>query len=670
MPVTLTIDGRETQVEEGGTILQAAGRLGIDIPTMCHADGVEPVGSCFLCVVEVAGRPDLVPSCALRAAEGMVVTTDSNEIRAARKMALELLLSDHTGDCVAPCSVACPAGLDIPGFLRHVEAGDHRQALAVIKERIPLPGVLGRICARYCERTCRRRESEEAIAICAMKRFPADADMACETPYVPPRRPATGKRVAIVGAGPAGLSAAYYLLEAGHDCTVFDARSQPGGALRYGIPEFRLPKAVVEHEVDVIARLGAEFRMGTRLGEDIDLGELRGQYDAVLLALGAWCEEQAEFGGAELAVSALTFLARVSEGKPADIGDSVVVIGDGNEAIDAARSALRLGAERVVVCAEKPRSSFSASNELVDAAEEEGVRFECDVSGIALSSVGGSRAQVKASRDGQPVELTASLVITCPPRCVDTGFIEGVGLQVRGRGIGVDRRTLATSTSGVFAAGEMVSGPGPAVRAVAAGRLAAVSMQQYLAGEVVTGEPRGARSRMGKLTDAEREELLRGIETAPRVGPHVLGASDRRESFVEVEQGLSDDQARREAGRCLQCDCLARDDCKLRRYATQYGVELSLYRGDSRPFARDASHPLIVYESGKCILCGLCVRIAEQAGDAPGMSFTRRGFAGRAAVPFGESVAEGLSPETARRVAEACPTGALALKRVRPAHRL
>jgi len=287
MPIRLTVDGREVEVEEGATILQAARSLGIPIPTMCHREGIEPVGSCFVCVVEVEGRPDLVPSCALRAAEGMVVSTDSDEVRAARKMSLELLLSDHRGDCVAPCSLACPAGLDIPAFLEQIEAGDYRKALTVIKERIPLPGVLGRICARYCERVCRRRHSEQPIAICALKRFAADVDLASEGPYIPLRHETTGKRVAVVGAGPAGLSAAYYLLEAGHACTVFDARPQPGGALRYGIPQYRLPNAVVDYEVEVIRRLGAEFRMNIRLGSDVTLEHLQQECDAVFLALGA-----------------------------------------------------------------------------------------------------------------------------------------------------------------------------------------------------------------------------------------------------------------------------------------------------------------------------------------------------------------------------------------------
>ncbi|GAG23468.1 unnamed protein product, partial [marine sediment metagenome] len=202
-------------------------------------------------------------------------------------------------DCAAPCSLACPARLDIPAFIGHLAAGRHREAIAVIKERIPLPAALGRICPRYCERVCRRAGRtylsadgsqpampgpQEPVAICALARFAADVDAAEQEPYVPPRRAATGKRVAVVGAGPAGLSAAFYLLQDGHACTIFDAHSDPGGAFRYAVPESRLPKQALDADIEVIRRLGAEFRMNVRLGADFALDDLRRDYDAVFLA--------------------------------------------------------------------------------------------------------------------------------------------------------------------------------------------------------------------------------------------------------------------------------------------------------------------------------------------------------------------------------------------------
>ena len=412
--------------------------------------------------------------------------------------------------------------------------------------------------------------------------------------------------------------------------------------------------------------LGAEFRMNTRLGEDVTLEHLQREYDAVFLALGAQATRTLEFEGAEYARSALEFLGQVSQGAQPDVGDAVVVVGGGNEAVDAARSAVRLGAERVTLVCEKDRSALSAFSEYVDAAEDEGVTLALETRPVALEEGGGGHFHLNCTRHGEHLSFEASLVIAAPPRVVETVLIEGLGLKVTNRGVAVDRKTLATDLEGVFAGGEVVSGAGPAVRAVAAGRLAAACMGQYLAGGPVTGEPKDVNVVMGRLDASERAALLRDVEAKARVDTSMVSPARRRQNFEEVEAGLTEEQARQEAGRCLQCDCLAREDCKLRNYARDYGVKTNLYRGESRRYERDASHPLIVYESGKCILCGLCVRIAEQAGEGPGMSFTRRGFGGRTAVPFGESVAVGLTLETASLCAEACPTGALALKRTRP----
>ena len=280
------IDNKTVDVPEGTTILQAARQAGIDIPALCWLAGWQACTSCFVCVVRVDGQERLLPSCATAVGDGMVVESESDEVRSARRTALELLLSDHLGDCLAPCQVTCPAGMNIPRMIRRIAAGDLAGAIETVKADIALPAVLGRICPAPCERACRRAGHDAALAICLLKRYAADVDLASPRPYRPEKKPDSGKGVAIVGAGPAGLAAAYYLLQQGHACTLFDQHDAPGGALRYALSEDRLPRAVLEAEIARVAELGARFRLSTRVGREPSLGQLRGDFSAVVIATG------------------------------------------------------------------------------------------------------------------------------------------------------------------------------------------------------------------------------------------------------------------------------------------------------------------------------------------------------------------------------------------------
>lgn len=503
----------------GSTILDAARKLGVDIPTLCFLEGQAPSTSCMVCVVKVKGR--LVPSCATKAAEGMRVESETDGVRDARKAALELLLSDHLGDCVAPCQNVCPAHMNVPLMLRRIAAGEYRDALITVKERIALPAVLGRICPAPCEKGCRRGDADAPVSICLLKRFVADADLASESPYVPSKRPDTGKKVAIVGAGPTGLSAAYHLLREGHACTVFDDREKPGGMLRYGVPEDELPREVLDAEIGIIERMGAVLRPETRIGNDRPLADLQRDFDAVLVATGKLDES------------------------------------------DAAR----------------------------------------------------------------------------------------LGLEGSARGVKTDRASRLTSLPGVFAGGGAVRPLRMAVRAVADGRAAAVSIGQYLAGARVAGPERAFSTRIGKLREGEIDVFMANASAAGRLAP---------------ADGFAPDGAREEARRCLHCDCRKPAACKLRRHAQTYGADPRRYarRGekDGRMFERHSQHPDVVYEPGKCIDCGLCIKIAEAAREPLALTFIGRGFDVRVGVPFSGTIAEALSRAAAECVA-ACPTGALAFKR-------
>jgi len=282
----LTIDGQRVDVPDGATVLDAARALGIAIPALCHRDGFRPSTSCMACVVKDLRSGRLVPSCTAQVAEGMEIASETDEVRAARRHALELLLSDHPADCLAPCETVCPAGMAIPTMIRQIAAGDVRAAAATARAALVLPATLGRVCPAPCEKGCRRGQHDAPVAIRLLHRFAADEDLAIGAAGQETRRAESGKRVAVVGAGPAGLAAAWHLRLAGHAVTVFDDHDAAGGALRYAVEDAVLPPEVLDAEVALIERLGAAFRFGTRVGQNVSLQDLTRDFDAVLVAVG------------------------------------------------------------------------------------------------------------------------------------------------------------------------------------------------------------------------------------------------------------------------------------------------------------------------------------------------------------------------------------------------
>jgi len=676
----LVVDGREIEVPKGSTLLEAAGRLGIPIPTLCHVEGLEPASSCFLCCVQIEGHKGLSPACSMPVSPGMVVTTNSDDVRASRRMALELLLSDHAGDCIAPCAAQCPAGLDIPGFLYPLAAGDPGEPMEVLLDRLPMYGALGRICPRLCEQHCRRGHHDEGLAISELHRWVADWNRTAADARTPSAGADTAKSVAIVGAGPAGLSAALYLRQRGHRVTLYDGHPEPGGMLRYGIPGYRLPRQPLNDEIDMVRNMGAVFRMGHRWGEDFSLDDLLTSYDAVFLAIGAQLSRGLGCAGQELALHGVDVLARVATGERPDLGSRVVVVGGGNTAMDAARTSLRLGAE-VQVVYRRTRREMPCLLEEVEGAEEEGVEVEYLVAPTRLERLESGEIDIvcqqmelgepDSSGRRRPVPIPGSEqtyrcdnVIAAIGQRVELDLARDGGLEVTDWGIAVDPRTLETSRAGVFAGGDAVLGADLAVRAIAAGRLAAASIDQYLAGRVVVGLEESVNVMMQPIDEQELADIFRDIERLSRETVPALELAERRTSFAEIDPGYERDTAREEARRCMSCGCTAAVGCRVRRFATEYGADPTRFLGARRRYERDDSHPEVVYEPGKCILCDACVRIAAEANETLGVALIGRGFQVAMGVPFDRPLSEGLR-EVAQKCAEACPTGALDLRRFR-----
>ncbi|MEW6522692.1 MAG: NADH-quinone oxidoreductase subunit NuoF [Bacillota bacterium] len=467
----------------------------------------------------------------------------------------------------SPCQNTCPAQVDVPIYLDQIRQGKHRDAYLTVRQENPLPVICGRVCDHPCESKCRREQLDEPLAIRALKRFAGDWVLEHEGEFpLPLMARKKNAKVAIVGSGPAGLSAAYYLAKHGYGVTVFEALPVVGGLLAVGIPEYRLPKHILRAEVSTIEAMGVEFRTNTRLGKDVTLDQLKEMgYSAVLLAVGAQVDQKLGIPGEELegVTSSLEFLRRVNlDGGIRLEGQRVAVIGGGNAAIDAARSALRLGAKEVTIVYRRRQEDMPAIKQEVADANLEGVKFIFLANPVSCAGNGKvqtmrvQRMQLGAfdssgRRRPIPVEeyfdMPVDLVVTAVGQSVDEGAFAGAGQLKRNRNgtVVADEVTLKTSVDGVFASGDCVSGANTVIGAIAQGKQAARTIHQYLGG---SGDLVEAVSWVREASGPIIEETL------PRQDMPVLDRVHRCRGFAEVELGLDEESAVAEATRCLRCD--------------------------------------------------------------------------------------------------------------------
>lgn len=516
--IKLKIDNREVEAGTGKVLMDVIREAGIDVPSMCYLKDAELYTSCMVCVVKDRKSGKIIPSCSHSVEEDMDIISMDDEVREARKTALELLLSEHVGDCEAPCQVTCPAHMDIPLMNRLLAEGNFEEALKVVKKDIALPAVLGRICPAPCEGACRRKSIDEAVSICLLKRFAGDEDLESATSWMPEKAPGSGKKVSIIGAGPAGLAAAYYLALKGHNCEVIDRNHIPGGSLVKEVDEKELLPGVLQKEIGLIADAGVKFTRDTRVDGPM-FKEIVSASDAVVVAVGKGQSGSSEWG-----------------------------------------------------------------------------------------------------------------------------------LPMHEKGILADNRTYQVGDTGVFAIGSAFKPSKLAIRVLGQGKEAAFSVDQYLRGEVVTGEKGMFNSRFPKLLPAEYAEYLKESVEGNRLEPE------------KPELGLSAKQVMEEARRCLHCDCRDMHHCKLRIYSDSYGADQKRFKSDERLMCtKQDQHELIIYEPSKCIKCGICVRITEKYTDDFGLTFIGRGFEVIVGVPFNETIGAGLK-QASLEVADACPTGAISRK--------
>nr|WP_276929437.1 FAD-dependent oxidoreductase [Herbinix luporum] len=681
----ITINGKCLEVPEGKNVLHCALEAGIYIPHLCHHPNLKELGSCRMCIVEVEGQKEPVCSCTLKAKDGMVIHTESEEINRLRMLALELLLTGHPEDCstcpvygncelqmliqyigpktgrlkmrtkgfspdernpllvhdmnrcilcgrcvracnelrgvkvlqyqkndievyvgtlhnqllkdadcrfclacaevcptgtirdklqlhqingtredaAVPCRGTCPAHTDIPRYIRLAGEGRYDEAAAVIREKLPFPKALGYICSHVCESKCKRKEINSALSIRAIKRFVAERDTGSFWKGKGKQLPDTGKKVCIVGGGPAGLTAAYYLRKQGHNVTIKEALPSVGGMMAYGIPAYRLPREIVEEEVAVIKASGIRIETNTKVENPL---ELKKEYDAILMAIGTHAGVRLPMEGNDLKGVLLNvdFLRDVSLGKEIELGEKVVVLGGGNVAFDCARTAKRLGAKEVHLACLEAAEAMPADDEEIKEAGEEGIfihpalSFEritgtdC-VTGVEFMNVKSfsfdenGRAIIEKEEGSKQLIEANTVIFAVGQRPAIT---DKAGLALgRGNCIIVEENSTKTQVEGIFAAGDAIYGTKSVVMAVASGREAASEIDKYLGGD-------------GDIT-----EVLAPIEEPnPYIGQHIgfgyeervkadcLSPEGRKENFHLVDLGIDKDKVCKEANRCLQCD--------------------------------------------------------------------------------------------------------------------
>ena len=496
-----------------------------------------------------------------------------------KTMSERLMHFNCSDDRLAPCRQTCPAEIDIPQYVAQIRAGNYEGAVNTIRERNPFLLSCGRVCPHPCETNCRRGIEDEPVSINQLKRFVADYEMNSGERLPIATAPETRKRIAVIGGGPAGLTCAYFLRRLGHQVNIFEGMPKLGGMLRYGIPEYRLPKEVLDWEIQSILDLGVDFHTNVKFGHDFDLSSLVASgFDAIFMGIGAWKDASLRVEGEDLkgCYTGIDFLSRLAGGETFPLGRTAAIIGGGNTAIDCTRNLIRLGVEKVYIVYRRTRGEMPANEVEIDAAEHEGVEFlflaapvkvigdddgrvtHLEYLKMELGEPDASGRRRPVPIEGSETLLETDVVITAIGQSPDVSFTERSKKRLaelnttRWNTVDVDPMTLQSNIPYIFAAGDAATGPSLVVEAIGGGRRAARSIHQYVMGRPVVAR----KNELGKDLIAETIfDQVDGIVKNARAPMPELPVEERICSFIEVDQVLTEDSAKGESNRCLSC-CL------------------------------------------------------------------------------------------------------------------
>lgn len=688
--VNIVLNGQIVRASSDESILEVAKRNNISIPTLCNDPRIEPYTSCYVCVVEVEGMKGLQPSCSTKVREGMVINTDNEKVKKARKTALDLLLSNHYADCMGPCKQTCPAGVDVQGYISLIEKGLYNDAIALIKEVNPLPAICGRVCVRPCEVACRRNLLDEgaAVGIDYLKRFAADRDLESINKFVPEIKPSTNKNVAVIGAGPGGLSAAYFLQIEGHQVDIYEASPKAGGWLRYGIPEYRLPNDVLQAEVDNITELGVNIYYNQKLGDNLSYKTLKNKYDAVILTIGSQkgTNVGCEGDDAENVFSGIDFLKKMEiTGQKYNFKNkTIAVVGGGNTAMDCCRTSVRCGAKKVYVIYRRTEKEMPANPIEIHESKLEGVEYlfltlpvkinkdkegkvksmTCIKMELGEPDSSGRRRPIPV--EGSEFEIEMDYVLAAIGQKTEVNFLEDINkyteegeLKINKWGdIDCDKNTLQTGIPSVFAAGDGVTGPATLIEAIAQAKIASRSCHQFLMGIPIVPPKKEFLSKKDNFKPQVKEDYIGHFKHQLRHEMPTL-KPDKRNNFYEVELGYENEVvAKNETNRCLECGCTEYFTCDLKKYATEYDAEQKRFEGDFNEFKINFEHPYIEIDNNKCILCSRCIRICKEVVGANALGLVERGFKTYVAPSMGNRLQD-TSCESCGLCISTCPTGAI-----------